>query len=54
MKVEFAVSMGWNNKQTEVIEYDDDMTDEELDSEWNTWSVNYIDGYWSRIDEESK
>ena len=54
MKVEFALNMGWNNKQTEVVEYDGDMTDEELDAEWSTWSANYIDGYWERIDEESK
>ena len=54
MKVEFSVNMGWNNKQTEVIEYDGDMTDEELDAEWSTWSTNYIDGYWKRIDEESE
>ena len=54
MKVEFSVNMGWNNKQTEIVEYDDDMTDEELDTEWSTWSTNYIDGYWRRIDEESK
>lgn len=52
MKVEFSVNMGWNNKQTEIVEYDDDITDEELSVEWNTWSMNYIDGGWSRIDEE--
>lgn len=52
MKVEFSLSIGWNNKQTEIVEYDDKMTDEELDAEWSTWSMNYIDGGWSRIDEE--
>ena len=52
MKVEFSLNMGWNIKQTEIVEYDDDMTDEELDAEWSAWSANYIDGYWKRIDEE--
>ena len=52
MKVEFSVNMGWNNKQTEIVEYDGDMTDEDLDAEWSTWSANYIDGYWKRIDEK--
>ena len=52
MKVEFSLNIGWNNKQTEIVEYDGDMTDEELDVEWSTWSTNYIDGGWSRIDEE--
>ena len=52
MKVEFAVNMGWNNKQIEIVEYDDDITDEELDAEWSTWSANYIDGHWKRIDEK--
>lgn len=54
MRVEFSLNIGWNNKQTEVVEYDGDMTDEELDVEWSIWSSDYIDGYWKRIDEESK
>ena len=52
MKVEFSLNIGWNNKQTEIFEYDGDMTDKELDAEWYTWSMNYIDGGWSRVDEE--
>lgn len=54
MKVEFSLNIGWNNKQTEVVEYEEDMTDEELDVEWSIWSSDYIDGYWKRIDEESE
>ena len=54
MKVEFSVNTCWNNTQTEIVEYDGDMADEELSAEWHAWSTNYIDGYWKRIDEESK
>ena len=52
MKVEFRINAGMGITDTEIIEYDDDITDEELSVEWNTWSMNYIDGGWERIDGE--
>ena len=52
MKVEFRINAGMGITDTETIEYKDDITDEELNSEWYTWSMNYIDGGWSRVDEE--
>lgn len=52
MKVEFRINAGMGITDTEIIEYDGDMTDKELDVEWSTWSMNYIDGGWSRVDEE--
>ena len=54
MKVEFRINAGMGITDTEIIEYDDDITDEELDIEWSIWSSDYIDGYWKRIDEESE
>lgn len=52
MKVEFRINAGMGITDAEIIEYDGDMTDKELDAEWSTWSMNYIDGGWSRVDEE--
>ena len=52
MKVEFRINVGMGIVDTEIIEYDDDITDKELSDEWNTWSMNYIDGGWSKLDEE--
>ena len=51
MKVEFSISAGLGIRDSEVIEYDDDITDEELSSEWNTWSMNYIEGGWVRLED---
>lgn len=52
MKVEFRINAGMGIVDTEIIEYDDDITDKELSDEWNTWSMNYIDGGWSKLDGE--
>lgn len=51
MKVEFRISAGYGRTDTEITEYDDDTTDEELNEEWNTWSMNYIDGGWYKLEE---
>lgn len=51
MKVEFSVSMGLHSKETEVVEYDDDVTDEELDEEWSNWTVSHVNGYWKKLEE---
>lgn len=52
MKVTFTLSIGLQGHQTETFEYDDDITDEELEEAWQDWSQNYIDGAFKR--EESK
>ena len=52
MKAEFRINAGMGITETEIIEYEGDITDEELNSEWYAWSMNYIDGGWSRVDED--
>ena len=45
MKVTFTLSIGYANaSRREVLEYEDDVTDEELDKDWQDWAWNYIDG----------
>lgn len=49
MKVTFTLGIGFvGARHEEVIEFDDDTTDEELDEFWTDWSHNYIDGGWSK------
>jgi len=49
MKVTFTLSIGYSNaKRKEVVEYEDDVTDEELEKDWQDWSANYIDGSFER------
>ena len=52
MKVTFTLSIGLQGRQKETFEFDDDVTDEELEEAWQEWSQNYIDGGFDR--EESK
>ena len=45
MKVEFTLSTGFAAaRRIEIFDYDDDVTDEELDEDWKDWIWNYIDG----------
>ena len=50
MKVEFNLSKGWNDVLSEVVEYEDDVTDEQLDEDYVQWLCENTDGYWSRVD----
>jgi len=51
MKVEFFVSMGLHSEEKVVVEYEGDITDEELDKEWSDWTMNSIDGYWKKLED---
>ena len=45
MIVKFTLSIGYYNaKREEVFEVDDDMSDEELDQQWQEWAWEKIDG----------
>lgn len=47
MKVQFTLSIGFvGARHKEVVELDDDMTEDELDAAWTEWSQFYIDGGW--------
>lgn len=49
-KVEFTLSIGFvTGNHHEVMEFDDDITDEEIEQEYNEWIWNYIDGGWREI-----
>lgn len=51
MKVEFAVSAGLNFKVIEVLEFDDDATDDEIRIHYDDWLFSQIDGGWNKLDE---
>lgn len=49
MKVTFTLSIGISNAyQEDTFDYDDDVSDKELEEDWQIWSNNYIDGGYER------
>ncbi len=49
MKVLFTLSTGFvGAEHKETIEFEDDITDKELEEEWNSWIWNHIDGGYER------
>jgi hypothetical protein len=49
MKVTFTLSIGFSNaRHEEVFDYDKNVTDDELERDWNEWCGNYIDGGYKR------
>lgn len=51
-KYVFHLGIGIANAyQREVLEFDDDITEEQLEKEWQEWSANYIDGGFSEYEE---
>ena len=52
MEVTFTLSIGFPTaKRVEVIEFDDDITEEELEEAWQDWANGYIDGGWLKNEE---
>jgi hypothetical protein len=52
MKVIFTLSIGFSGaKRQEEFEVEDDITDDQLDQDWQDWSANYIDGGWRKVEE---
>jgi hypothetical protein len=44
-RVEFTLNIGFSGAECiEVMEYDDDVTQEEIDQDWQEWIWNHIDG----------
>ncbi|MFA5760523.1 MAG: hypothetical protein WC877_02020 [Dehalococcoidales bacterium] len=51
MKVEFYLSMGYVNcKKTEIVEFDDNATDEEIDEDLQYWIGEQIECNWKKVD----
>jgi hypothetical protein len=50
-KIEFTISLGLVGcKRNEVIEFDDDTTDEEIQQAYTDWMYDQIDGGWEDIE----
>lgn len=49
-KVKFTLSIGIvGAKQEETFEYDDDVSEDEIDDDYSDWVSNYIDGGWNDV-----
>lgn len=50
-KYRFTLSIGFVGAQREeIVDIDDDATEEEVTAEWTEWAWNYIDGGPHKID----
>lgn len=51
MRVEFKLSIGFPTAiRSEVMEYPDDVEDEELEADWLAWIHEHIDGGPKRLE----
>jgi hypothetical protein len=52
-KIKFEFSEGWGQTTEEIFEFEDDITDEEIESEYETWLWNLIGDkcHWEEVDE---
>lgn len=52
-KIKFYLTIGCpGSNQEEIAEYDDDITDEEIQQDLEIWAGDYIDFNWREINEE--
>lgn len=52
MKVEFHLSIGLAGaSRSEIVEVPDDFLEEDIEEEYQDWKNNYIEGYWTILDE---
>lgn len=46
-KIHFYLSIGYPTaKHEEIVEYDDNVTDDEINSDFSDWVNNYLDMEW--------
>lgn len=51
-RIKFFLGIGFRNaNQEEIMEFEDDATDEEIDETFEDWKSNYIDASWWNADE---
>ena len=51
MKVKYTLSIGYPPGRAEIVELDDDATDEEIERDYQDWVSNYMDGTWRKVEE---
>jgi len=45
MRVKFTLSIGYDTAvREEIMEYDEDTSEEEIQIDWENWIANFIDG----------
>ena len=46
-KIHFCLNIGYSTaKHEEIVEYDDNATDDEINSDFSDWVNNYLDTEW--------
>lgn len=50
-KIEFYLGIGYANAEhIEILEFDDDVSEEEIDQTLEDWSNNYIEISWNEVE----
>ena len=49
MRVRFTLSIGYVPGREEIVELDDDWTNDEIEREYQDWVSEYLDGGWDRL-----
>lgn len=50
MQVRFTLGIGFIHKREEIVEFDDDATEEEIEEAYLEWQSCYLDGGWIVLD----
>lgn len=51
MKVQFTLNIGYGKGPTDIFEFNEDITDKELDELYKDWQNNFLDGGWYKLEE---
>lgn len=50
-KIKFTLSIGFTSaRRQEVVEFEPDATDEEINEAYQAWCSRYMDGGWSEVE----
>ena len=53
MKFRFSLSIGIAGAiQEEIVDIPDDWAEEDIEEEYQLWSINYLDGGWKEMEEK--
>lgn len=50
-KYKFTLSIGYSNaSHKEIMEYDEEPSEDELEEDWTQWTYNFIDGGYEQVE----
>lgn len=46
MMVRFTLCIGYTGRYEEIVDLSDNLTEDEIEEEWQSWARDQIEGYW--------